>query len=106
MLMITIMLIVVSAVLITSIGVQRKEQDYLENQYNVYCGSCHLVPNPENIPKSLWKNKVLPEMAKRMGLKSYNDGSQRYSDLEKQHIKLNNGYPELPLLDNLKWQEL
>lgn len=103
---ITIIFIIISAILISSLLTHKKEQVHLENQYNVHCGSCHLTPNLSNIPKYLWKSKVLPEMAKRMGLKDYEDGSPRYSDVEKYHIELNKAYPQVPLLDSLKWQHL
>lgn len=103
----TLVLIVLSAIIIVSYLLQRKEQAFAEKkQFDLYCGSCHLTPNPANIPKSLWKTKVLPEMAKRMGITDYDESSRRYSDIEKHHIKLNNAYPEKPLLDSLKWQQL
>ncbi|MEP5338352.1 MAG: VCBS repeat-containing protein [Algibacter sp.] len=105
-LIVFIVLIVLSAILIASIFSKREKQAYLENQYNINCGSCHLTPNPANIPRALWKSKVLPEMERRMGLKNYLDGSLRYSDIEKYHRKLNNAYPEKPLLDSLKWQQI
>ena len=104
-----IALIVIGAILIFSFLHKREQREKLvnlENDYKVYCGSCHMVPNPANIPKSLWKNKVLPEMAKRMGLKDYTDGSPRYSEIEKYHIEFNKAYPEVPLLDSLTWQQL
>lgn len=72
----------------------------LQNEYNVHCGSCHIVPNPANIPKFIWKSKVLPEMAERMGYKPYSKSSN-YSDEENYHIQLNNAYPEKPLLDSM-----
>ena len=101
-----ILLIIGSTILISSYLSQREELAYVKNQYNAYCGSCHLTPNPANIPKPFWKTKILPEMAKRMGLTDYDDGSLKYSDVEKYHIKLNSSYPENPLLDSLKWQQL
>ncbi len=36
-------------------------------QYQAYCGSCHAVPDPSNLPKSIWEEYVLPEMAVKMG---------------------------------------
>ncbi|PZX60399.1 VCBS repeat protein [Algoriphagus ratkowskyi] len=39
-----------------------------EKLADVYCGSCHLKPEPELLDKKTWKNKVLPDMRKRMGL--------------------------------------
>lgn len=105
-LLITLVFIVLSAALIHSLLSQRRDQAYLENQYNQYCGSCHITPDITKIPKHLWKDKVLPEMALRMGLERYSDGSGHLSNLEKESIEINSGYPEKPLIDSLKWQEL
>lgn len=33
-----------------------------------YCGSCHLMPEPEVLDRNTWKNHVLPDMRRRMGL--------------------------------------
>jgi hypothetical protein len=33
-----------------------------------YCGSCHAFPDPGLLDKTTWREKVLPEMAFRMGL--------------------------------------
>lgn len=33
-----------------------------------YCSGCHLFPEPQLLPKSIWERKVLPNMATRMGL--------------------------------------
>ncbi len=32
-----------------------------------HCGSCHLFPEPSLLPQSIWIQKVLPNMAARMG---------------------------------------
>ena len=108
-LLVIIALIILGVIIIFSFLEERKQPEKLanlENDYNMYCGSCHIVPNPMNIPKSLWKSKVLPEMEKRMGLKHYTDGFVRYSDEEKKYIELNNAYTDLPLIDSLKWRQL
>jgi FG-GAP-like repeat len=34
-----------------------------------YCGSCHQFPDPSLLTKKVWINKVLPNMATRMGFK-------------------------------------
>ena len=36
--------------------------------YTQHCGSCHQIPDLNNIPASIWKATVLPEMAAKMGL--------------------------------------
>lgn len=73
-------------------------------QYNNYCSSCHIAPNPKNIPKDIWENSVLPEMAARMGY-LYNDYDpyKFKSPQEKLHMSLSKEYPEQALIDSLTW---
>lgn len=33
-----------------------------------HCGSCHVFPDPSLLPKNIWTQKVLPNMATRMGI--------------------------------------
>jgi cytochrome c553 len=42
-----------------------KEGEVLAKQY---CASCHVFPEPSLLPKDVWINKVLPNMATRLGL--------------------------------------
>lgn len=63
-----------------------------ENTYNTNCGSCHLVPDPTKIPKSIWKNSVLPEMAARMGYGNYGK--------EKDY------YPKESMIDSAQWLQI
>ncbi|MGI9547901.1 MAG: FG-GAP repeat domain-containing protein [Flavobacteriaceae bacterium] len=37
--------------------------------YSTHCGSCHLSPNIEDLPKGIWSNNILPDMAARMGIR-------------------------------------
>ncbi|REG90663.1 FG-GAP repeat domain-containing protein [Algoriphagus antarcticus] len=39
-----------------------------EQLANAYCASCHIKPEPEILDKTTWKEDVLPDMRKRMGL--------------------------------------
>ena len=42
--------------------------------YRQYCASCHLAPKIEELPKDIWKNSVLPDMAARMDIEEmYNE---------------------------------
>lgn len=44
--------------------------------YNQYCASCHMAPSIDHLPKDIWKNSVLPDMAARMQIEElYNDPS-------------------------------
>lgn len=45
--------------------------------YQQYCGSCHLPPKIEELPKDIWKNSVLPDMASRMEIEEmYQDPNE------------------------------
>lgn len=39
----------------------QSKQD-LASSYSNYCGACHLVPDPANLPKEIWAASVLPRM--------------------------------------------
>lgn len=97
---------IAGTLLIRTCNIQTEKQVHQKNLYNTHCGSCHLVPDPENIPRHLWKHKVFPEMAKRMGIIDYSKGSRSYSYEEKHHIEINNAYPNKPLIDSVQWQQL
>ncbi len=48
--------------------------------YQQYCASCHLAPKIEELPKDIWKNSVLPDMASRMEIEEmYQDPNQAKS---------------------------
>lgn len=49
-----------------------------------HCGSCHLFPEPSLLPKSIWRQKVLPNMAARMGFPMGNP----YKNLRPEDIEL------------------
>lgn len=39
---------------------------------HVYCGSCHLFPEPSLLDSATWLNRVLPSMAEKLGLRYFN----------------------------------
>lgn len=82
-----------------------KNQQKNKALFNAHCGSCHRVPNPENIPKDIWENSVLPEMAARMGYR-YNgyDPYQYKSPEETLHLDLSKAYPEKATIDSATWR--
>ena len=53
-------------------SVEKKEERYAKQ----YCASCHVFPEPKLLPKEIWKNHVLPNMAFRMGLTNLMEGAQ------------------------------
>ncbi len=78
-----------------------------EQQYQKYCGNCHLAPAPKHIPQHIWADPLLPEMAARLGYK-YNDYNPlaRNSMEENLYIRLSQTYPEQPLIDSSTWRQI
>ena len=75
-------------------------------KYHSYCGSCHIVPDPSNLPKYIWRD-LLPEMGARLGIRhnNYNPYAP-YSMTENLSIRRLNIYPENPLIDSADWLEI
>lgn len=75
--------------------------------YKNYCGSCHLVPEIDALPKHIWETSILPEMGARLGVKystynkfkgvSFNEQAQ----IIKAHI-----YPYAPMISKSDWNLL
>ena len=78
-----------------------------EEHFNTYCASCHLAPDPANITKEIWKEKILPEMASRLGYR-YNgyDPMAKKSMEENLFIRLSNVYPSEPIIDSVIWKQI
>ncbi len=59
--------------LIFIIGCAQKNTDQKskkgEDMAQVYCSSCHQFPDPKELTKDIWINKIMPNMATRMGFK-------------------------------------
>lgn len=71
------------------------------------CGNCHLPPDPTDLPKAIWRDKVLPEMAARMGIveNGYNP-LKGLSKMERAAIAQSNAYPKQPLLSVENWLKI
>lgn len=80
-----------------------KEKEILHPEGKVlaekYCQSCHLLPDPKELPQSIWKNDVLPKMGARLGMLTGKIGE---TDL----LKSLNLFPEQPLLNRTEWLEI
>ncbi|WP_238750596.1 FG-GAP repeat domain-containing protein [Neolewinella maritima] len=77
------------------------------DRYTAVCGSCHLPPDPRELPKSVWSESVLPEMASRMGLQTY-----AYDPLavigEQEYTLAHAGghYPDAPTISYEVWEDV
>ncbi len=73
-----------------------------------YCGSCHEYTSPDLLPKSIWKEDVLPAMGHRLGI--YTGGSRPDSLLEqsgnRDAILEANIFPDHPILAMEDWNKI
>lgn len=72
-----------------------------------YCATCHLFPHPALLDKLTWKERVLPNMGWRLGIRKAGDNP--YADMEKdeaQLVKALNVFPGKALLPLADWQKI
>ncbi|MFS4415710.1 FG-GAP repeat domain-containing protein [Maribacter sp. 2307ULW6-5] len=75
--------------------------------YEAQCASCHLAPKVNELPKHLWKEAVLPEMAARMGLITKDNNPYHGLSFEEQGARMATGvFPERPLISVNDWNTL
>lgn len=66
---------IVLMALLCFLGCKKKEKPVAaETLYNNYCAACHALPRIDRLPKHIWKDFVLPDMAARMKI------SEQYQD--------------------------
>ncbi len=65
---ITSTLAIVGILVVTYIGLiaPKRAEDY---SFKTYCGSCHALPDPSDLPRHIWENNVLPNMGARLGIR-------------------------------------
>ena len=85
---------------------ENKEKKALE-LYDTNCSSCHLRPSIQSLPKALWKNRVLPEMSARMGMRDSAYSPYAGHSFKEQEAMMKSGIFALsPLLEREEWQLL
>lgn len=103
----TVMTILVSFTVQTSHTAVRKPDDKGKALFNIYCGSCHVLPAVGSLTKEIWKFHVLPVMAARMGIIYPNyDPLKGLSKEEKEIVKQNQIIPDQPFMSNEDWAQL
>ncbi len=78
-----------------------------EQLYSTHCGSCHMLPSPQDLPKHLWRDAVLPEMAARMGIKDSTYSPYLRHSFPEQEAMMKSGiYNVKPTISNAEWELL
>lgn len=72
-----------------------------------HCGSCHEAPAPAALPKSVWKETVLPEMAARLGIATFGYDPELILGPDEYALARAHGhYPATPALTHDDWHRL
>ena len=92
-------------VFLTACSTPKEKQG--EQLYNLHCASCHIAPSPQDLPKHLWKESVLPEMAARMGIKDAVYSPFSKQSFPEQEAMLRTGiYSVMPQMSLKEWKLL
>ncbi|HXO74391.1 MAG TPA: hypothetical protein VN824_04155, partial [Puia sp.] len=70
----------------------------------VYCGSCHLLPDPSLLNSKSWEKGVLPQMGPRLGI--FDHGFEHYPSNRNDPNLRENYYPAAPLLKPEEWEHI
>lgn len=98
---------IVSFILLIVFACTPKKEKRAVTLYKSYCASCHLLPKINDLPKHIWKDGVLPDMAARMGIiDSTNNPLRRISRKEQVAILESGIYPRTPMLSKEDWSLL
>lgn len=75
--------------------------------YESQCASCHLAPDIQDLPKNLWKDKVLPDMGARMGIRDSTYNPYKGYSFEEQYAMTQSGiYGVTPSISIEEWKQL
>lgn len=75
--------------------------------YDLQCSSCHLAPDIQDLPKHLWKDKVLPDMGTRMGVRDSAYNPYIAYTFEEQYAMIQSGvYNVAPSMSKEAWRML
>ncbi len=86
------------------VGCERSERSREQMLYATHCGSCHLPPDIHSLPKHIWGENILPDMAARMGI--VENGYNPYQGLsfdEMEAVMKTGIYNVKPLIDKEDW---
>ena len=78
-----------------------------EQLAKAYCATCHLFPEPPLLDKTTWKDRVLPNMGWRLGIRQ--KGEDPYTEMEKdeaQLVKALKVFPDKAVIRLADWQKI
>ncbi|ARK12370.1 VCBS repeat-containing protein [Fibrella sp. ES10-3-2-2] len=73
-----------------------------------YCGNCHLLPDPSLLPKTIWRDRVLPQMALRLGfsIDSISPYAMMDDAQEINRVIQSSAFPGSPVIHTDDWTKI
>ncbi|PWU04223.1 MAG: hypothetical protein C5B52_01880 [Bacteroidetes bacterium] len=75
-----------------------------KNLATLYCGSCHMYPDPSLLDKKTWAESVLPNMAPHLGI--FKVSNHFYPSSRGDHNLPGNYYPDSPMISVDQWKTI
>jgi len=96
------------ALLLTSCSKMAPESiSSVENNYQIYCGSCHLTPDPTSLTKDIWQYSILPRMGIRLGIPNQSvDSYSKLPELEKKILDAHQLGSFEKIIEEEEWENL
>lgn len=93
------------AILVSACSLKKEKKEV--TLYNHYCGSCHMLPNINDLPKHIWESEILPDMGARMGIRDSLYDPYKDVSLAEQGAMIETGiYPYKPIIPITDWDLL
>lgn len=93
--------------LLTGISCSNSEGTKGKALYEAQCASCHMLPAIQDLPKNLWKDKILPEMGARMGIRDSTYNPYKGYSFEERYAATRTGvYSVVPSISKVEWRML
>ena len=90
-----------------SCGRQEAKERKAAELYQTHCARCHVAPEPGQLTKELWSERVLPEMAARMGIREEGYDPMQGLAYEEMEILHKAGiFPFTPVIEPKDWELL
>ncbi|WP_424270365.1 FG-GAP repeat domain-containing protein [Eudoraea sp.] len=75
--------------------------------YKTYCASCHLPPDINSLPKTIWEENILPEMGARLGIRDSVYSPYKGLSFQEMEAVIKTGiYSPEPIIDPKDWIRL
>jgi hypothetical protein len=92
---------------VASCGKKEARERRATELFQTHCARCHVTPELDALPKELWRERVLPEMAARMGIREEGFDPMKGLAFEEMEILHKSGiFPYTPVIDPADWKIL